>query len=164
MNSKLIILRGNSGSGKTTAAKKLRNKLGSNTMLISQDVIRREILKVKDDPNNPAIQLIQDMAIYGNSIGYNVILEGIFSKKKYGNMLEDLINKFHSQAHVFYFDVSFEETLRRHATKPNAHEFGEKEMREWWKEKDYLDFKEEKFITNEMSPEQTLNLIYDSVK
>lgn len=38
---KLIILRGNSGSGKTTVAKELQKKFGYNTMLISQDEIRR---------------------------------------------------------------------------------------------------------------------------
>ena len=37
---KLIILRGNSGSGKTTIAKELQQVFGNNTMLISQDVIR----------------------------------------------------------------------------------------------------------------------------
>ena len=45
---KLIILRGNSGSGKTTVAKELQKKFGYNTMLISQDEIRRNILWVKD--------------------------------------------------------------------------------------------------------------------
>lgn len=44
----LVILRGNSGSGKTSVAKDLRQLFGPNTMLISQDVIRRDILKVKD--------------------------------------------------------------------------------------------------------------------
>lgn len=41
---KLIILRGNSGSGKTTVAKALQKKLGRNTMLISQDEVRRNML------------------------------------------------------------------------------------------------------------------------
>ena len=45
---KLIILRGNSGSGKTTIAKELQKLFGKNTMLISQDVIRREMLNVDD--------------------------------------------------------------------------------------------------------------------
>lgn len=40
---KLIILRGNSGSGKTTVVKELQKKFGYNTMLISQDEIRRNI-------------------------------------------------------------------------------------------------------------------------
>ena len=38
---KLITLRGNSGSGKTTIARALQEKFGKNTMLLSQDVIRR---------------------------------------------------------------------------------------------------------------------------
>lgn len=45
---KLITLRGNSGSGKTTIAKALQEKFGKNTMLLSQDVIRRDILKTND--------------------------------------------------------------------------------------------------------------------
>ena len=37
---KIIILRGNSGSGKTTVARALQKKFGYNTMMISQDGIR----------------------------------------------------------------------------------------------------------------------------
>ena len=43
---KLIILRGNSGSGKTSVAKALQRKFGSNTMLLSHDMVRMEILHV----------------------------------------------------------------------------------------------------------------------
>ena len=43
---KLIILRGNSGSGKTTIAKALQKKFGRNTMIISQDMIRRKMGKI----------------------------------------------------------------------------------------------------------------------
>ena len=46
--STLIILRGNSGSGKTSAAQELQKKLGRNTLVISQDSIRREMLWVPD--------------------------------------------------------------------------------------------------------------------
>ena len=53
--SKLIILRGNSGSGKTTIAKELQKHFGRNTMLISQDVIRRDMLWVKDGESTEAI-------------------------------------------------------------------------------------------------------------
>lgn len=41
---KLIILRGNSGSGKTVLSKLLQEKLGPNTMRISHDMVRMEIL------------------------------------------------------------------------------------------------------------------------
>ena len=45
-----IILRGNSGSGKTQLRRNCNANFGENTMLISQDVIRREMLGVKDGP------------------------------------------------------------------------------------------------------------------
>ena len=90
----LIILRGNSGCGKTSTARLLQRQLGYGTMLVSQDVVRREILRVKDSKNNPAIQLIYDLCMYGNKVGYTVILEGILSSKKYGAMLHRLLNDF----------------------------------------------------------------------
>ena len=47
---KLIVLRGNSGSGKTSVARDLQEHYGRNTLLISQDMVRREMLKAKDGP------------------------------------------------------------------------------------------------------------------
>jgi hypothetical protein cdivTM_05862 len=88
-----------------------------------------------------------------------VILEGILSSKKYGAMLRQLLNDFQGDKLVYYFDISFEETVRRHATKPNAHEFGELEMRRWWKEKDYLYFENEFLIRNDTSQEDLINMI-----
>ncbi len=43
---RLIILRGNSGGGKTTVAKRLQRELGYETMLVQQDVVRHEILRI----------------------------------------------------------------------------------------------------------------------
>ncbi len=42
--SKLIMLRGNSGSGKSTVAKELQKRCGRGILLLSQDAVRREIL------------------------------------------------------------------------------------------------------------------------
>lgn len=162
-NSSLIILRGNSGCGKTSTAKLLQKELGGGTMLISQDVVRREILRVKDEVDNPAIQLIYDMCMYGNKIGYTVILEGILSNKKYGAMLRQLIADFRGNVHAYYFDVSFEETVRRHASKPNAHEFGEAEMRQWWKDKDFLRTSGEQIIDETMTQPQIVAMIARSL-
>lgn len=46
--SKLIVLRGNSGSGKTTVSRILQEKFGRNTMLILHDMVRMQILHAKD--------------------------------------------------------------------------------------------------------------------
>lgn len=100
MERPLIILRGNSGSGKTTVAKLLRERLGEKTMLVSQDVVRREILKVDDTEGNPSIDLIYEMCMYGNRMGRTVILEGILSNRKYGAMLRRLMADFDGPVHV----------------------------------------------------------------
>lgn len=156
----LIILRGNSGCGKTSTAHLLQRQLGYGTMLVSQDVVRREILRVKDSENNPAIQLIYDLCMYGNNVGYTVILEGILSNKKYGAMLRRLLDDFQGEKLIYYFDVSFEETVRRHATKPSAHEFGESEMRQWWKDQDVLNVPGEQRIGEQLSQAEIVNLIH----
>ena len=159
----LIILRGNSGCGKTSTARLLQHQLGYGTMLVSQDVVRREMLRVKDSENNPAIQLIYDLCMYGNNVGYTVILEGILSNKKYGAMLRRLLDDFQGEKLIYYFDVSFEETVRRHATKPNAHEFGESEMRQWWKDQDVLNVPGEQRIGEQFSQAEIVDLIHRDV-
>ena len=58
---KIIILRGNSGSGKTTVARVLQKKFGYNTMMISQDEIRRNILWVKDGVDTKALPLMIEL-------------------------------------------------------------------------------------------------------
>ena len=159
----LIILRGNSGCGKTSTARLLQRQLGYGTMLVSQDVVRREILRVKDSESNPAIQLIYDLCMYGNNVGYTVILESILSNKKYGAMLRRLLDDFQGEKLIYYFDVSFEETVRRHATKPNAHEFGESEMRQWWKDQDVLNVPGEQRIGEQLSQAEIVDLIHRDV-
>ena len=74
---KLIVLRGNSGSGKTTIAKELQKRFGNNAMLISQDVIRRDMLNVKDGENTLALPLMKELLVYGHGHSDIVILEGI---------------------------------------------------------------------------------------
>jgi len=160
---KLIILRGNSGSGKTTTGKALQRKFGHGTMLISQDVVRREMLFVKDGSNPEASQLLLELALYGKSNCNIVILEGILNSKWYEKLFKSVLNEFNSQIFAYYFDIPFEETLNRHQQKPNAHEFGEKEMREWWNEKDLLDIIPEICLYKELSLNEIVDIIYWNV-
>jgi predicted kinase len=160
---RLIIIRGNSGSGKSTVAKRLQHEMGYETMLVPQDVVRREMLRVKDKADNPSIQLVYDMAMYGSNIGYDVIVEGIFVNERYGDMLRKLIEDFNGRAYVYYFDVPIEITLERHAFKPNAHEFGEKELRSWWVEKDYLHTLNEKHIPARMTQDEIVEMFLQDI-
>ena len=161
--SQLIILRGNSGSGKTTTGKALQRKFGHGTMLISQDVVRREMLFVKDGPNPEASQLLLELALYGKSNCNIVILEGILNSKWYKNLFKNLLDEFSDHIFAYYFEIPFEETLNRHQQKPNAHEFGEKEMRKWWNEKDLLEIIPEVLLYKELSLNEIVDIIYQDV-
>lgn len=161
--SKLIILRGNSGSGKTTTSKALQRKFGHGTMLISQDVVRREMLFVKDGPNTEATKLLLELVLYGKRNSKIVILEGILNSKWYRNLFENLLDEFKNRIFAYYFNIPFEETLIRHNQKPNVHEFGAKEMREWWNEKDLLGIIPEVLLEKELSLNEIVDMIYQDV-
>lgn len=161
--SKIIILRGNSGSGKTTIAKALQQQIGNHTMLISQDVIRRDMLHVKDGPNNLAIPLIKKLVVYGYQNNDIVILEGILNASWYQPLFEFIAQLYHTNIFAYYFDLPFEETLKRHQTKMNNQDFGEAEMRRWWLDKDFCKLLNEYIITKDIDKESIVDEICKEV-
>lgn len=74
-------------------------------------------------------------------------------------MLRQLLNDFQGEKLIYYFDISFEETVHRHATKPNAHEFGESEMRQWWKDQDVLNVPGEQRIGEKLDQAEIVDMI-----
>ena len=161
---KLITIRGNSGSGKTTIAQELQKKLGHGTMLISQDVVRREMMYLQDRPNNKAIDLIQTLVIFAREHCEIAILEGILSTELYDKVFTAIGDIYAHSIYAYYFDLTFEETLKRHLQKPNAGDFGEEAMRRWWNEKDFLPNITEKVLLAEMSKDYIIDLILNDVQ
>lgn len=157
---RLIVLRGNSGSGKTSTAKALR---GRGTALVEQDYLRRIVLKERDIADGANIGLISQTARYALDHGYDVILEGILSAARYGDMLNTLRHDHVGESSFYYFEISFVETLRRHATRPQASQFGIEEMRGWYRERDLLDFTDERLIPETSSLDETVNRILTQV-
>ncbi|MDH6364675.1 uridine kinase [Enterococcus sp. PF1-24] len=162
--SKLIVLRGNSGSGKTTTAKAVQDYFPrGKVMKISQDEIRLDILNVKDRKENPTTDLIQLIAEFGHDKFDIVIIEGILGSHIYREMFEKLYHIFDNKVHTYCYDVPFEVTLLRHSQREKAKEFGADRMKQWWLEKDVLNFPNETLITAEMSQEQVVNMIISDI-
>lgn len=160
---KLIVLRGNSGSGKTTVAKALQKRFGENTMLISQDTVRREMLRVRDGEDARALPLLETLLRYGNEHSAVVILEGILRADWYRPLFQMAVRLYGGGVYAYYFDLPFEETVRRHRTKPNCGDFGPEDMRAWWKEKDFSDVLCETVIPPDKDAERTAEEIYGIV-
>lgn len=163
---KLIILRGNSGSGKSSTARLVRDTVHDyehrKVALVEQDYLRRTILKEKETAGTHNVTLIEHTTQHILSHGYDVVLEGIFVTKRYRDMLTALLQQ-NTDSYVYYFDISLEETLRRHLTKSNSHEFGEIEMRSWYVEKDYLGTENEVIISEDMTQKTTVDKIIKDV-
>lgn len=161
---KLILLRGNSGSGKTTVAKALQNKFGSNTMRLSHDVIRMDLLHVWGREGIEKSQpLMMELLKYGHDNSAVTILEGILPAREYGELFSLAEELYGENIFAYYYDLPFEETLRRHKFKPNCCEFGEAEMRRWWREKDFLPNIHEEMLDSEISAEDAVERIFRDV-
>jgi predicted kinase len=134
----LIVLRGNSASGKTTVASELQRSLGPGTANIGQDHFRRVVLREHDVANGDNIGLLANTIRYCAGIGYNVIVEGILVASHYRDMLHRLIADHAEPSHVFYLEVSLDEALRRHQDRPLAMEVSPAEFRRWYVPSDLL--------------------------
>lgn len=137
MTAKLIILRGNSASGKTTLANKLAAKLPENqTLVLHQDMLRRDLLHASDREGTLAVPLIETLAEFGRQHYQYTIIEGILRADVYGAMLNRVTTTFAPRVWSYYLALPFEETVLRDKAKPFP--FGEPTLRRWWRDQDQL--------------------------
>ncbi|NDZ61685.1 kinase [Streptomyces anulatus] len=135
---RLIILRGNSASGKSSVAAGLRESFGRGLAVVGQDNLRRTVLRERDRPGAANIGLIDLTARYALDAGYHVVVEGILYADHYGDMLAGLRADHRGPTHGYYLDVPFAETVARHATKPIADTVDENLLRGWYRPRDVL--------------------------
>ncbi|HET6856592.1 MAG TPA: kinase [Streptomyces sp.] len=137
-DTRLVVLRGNSASGKSSVAAGVRACFGRGLALVGQDNLRRTVLRERDRPGAVNIGLIGLTARYALDAGYHVVVEGILYADHYGEMLARLRADHRGATHGYYLHVPFEQTLARHASKPIAQEVGELQLRDWYRELDLL--------------------------
>ena len=156
---RLIVIRGNSASGKSAVAAEIRRRHGRGLAIVGQDNLRRQVLRERDVPGGANIDLIDLTARFALDRGFHAIVEGILYADHYGRMLTALIADHRELARAYYLDIPWAETLRRHATKALAAEYGEREMRGWYRERDVLPGGLEQIIPAASSLEETVRRI-----
>lgn len=158
---KLIVLRGNSGSGKTSVAKALQEKFGPNTMLISHDMVRMQILHVWGALGvEKSLPLMMQLVEYGHAHSEITILEGILASEQYGPLFDACVSLYGDDIFAYYYDLSFEETVRRHGTKPNRNDFSVEDMRRWWLGRDCLTQVQETIFDQDVTLKEAVETIY----
>jgi adenylylsulfate kinase-like enzyme len=156
---RLIVIRGNSGSGKTSIVEAIRTAHGRGVAWIEQDHVRRIIFQELDQPDGANIQAIGQLAQHALDRGYHAVVEGIMPKIRYGEMLKQLRDDHAGSSYFYYLDIPLEETIRRHATRPKASAFTAEEMATWFHGQDLLDDPQETVIDQSSSLETTVKRI-----
>lgn len=138
----LVVLRGNSGSGKSTVARMLQQRFDrAKCLVVAQDRVRREMLREREVAGGLNVELIEAIATWGLDRGLIVVLEGILNTSRYQPMLERLRSRSRT-AHFFAWDLDFEETVSRHGQRPQRMDFSSEDMAQWyhgWQPLDFVD-------------------------
>lgn len=161
---KLIIIRGNSGSGKSTVAKALQKHFGLFTMMLSQDNISRDMVFALEGHDEDAKPLMMNLLEFANKNCKIAIMDGIYKKSKYLDLLQLAKKLYKNEIYAYYFDLPFEETLKRHQTRWKKSVFGEEEMKRWWSDRDFIGFIPEKIITKELTEQEIVDMIIHDIE
>ncbi len=160
--SKLIVLRGPSGAGKSTVATLLHSRVANKTALIDQDYYRHTMF------NNLHSELEAPRYVMFAGIraaldhGYDVIVEGFLGMGKYKSYFDELYAQHPTENYFFYFDVSFDETLRRHSTRQKGPQFTIEKMKELYSRTSPSGYPGERIIPETTSAEQACQLIIET--
>ena len=159
MQPRLIVIRGNSGSGKSSVVERIRAAHGRGIAWIEQDYVRRIIFKELDQPDGANITMIPQIAKHALDHGYHAVVEGIMPTSRYADMLAGLARAYAESAYFYYLDIPFEETVRRHATRDKAAAFTAADMADWYKPRDLLEQPRETVIDQTSSLDATVQRI-----
>lgn len=137
-SSRLIIVRGNSGSGKSQLAHAVRDARPRGVAIIGHDVLRREVLHVRDRPGALSVHYVDLSARFALDNGLDVVIEGILHAEIYGDMLSRLRSDHLGITRSYCYELELDETLRRHRTKPLAAEVTEDQVASWYRSSDRI--------------------------
>ncbi len=140
-DTRLVVIRGNSASGKSSVAQGLRDHHGRGIAIVSQDVIRRNVLREHDTARGANIALLGSIAREALNAGFHVVLEGILYADRYSHMITSLVRDHRGVSSCYYLDVPLETTFARHASKADAaylEQVTDSHLASWYRELDLL--------------------------
>src|SRR5215471_20662056 len=114
---KLIIIRGPSGVGKSTVAKALMKRTKRPTVLVDLDHYRFSFVNPPNHDHDLEYEMSGSDALIGLKLGFDVLFDGNFTATAHDPFLEKLFSAHPEENYLFYLDASLNETLKRHATK-----------------------------------------------
>ena len=106
--SKLIILRDNSGSGKSTVALEIAKSIKNKTAIVDADHYRVSMLWPKPFDGNDLAKIMRQDVLFCLEHGYDVIWDSIFyATEKNKEYLGEFFEKLHPHDNfIFNFDIS----------------------------------------------------------
>lgn len=118
-----------------------------------------------DGFDTPTIPLLLNLLEYGYDNCQTVILEGILRSNWYQPVWQKIL-ELYSLEHIYayYYDLPFDETIKRHSSREKAKEFGQDALKRWWIDKDYLTEIPETRLTKDLSLEDAKALILTDLK
>jgi hypothetical protein len=128
---------------------------------IEQDYLRRVVLREHGSNRTPTVApaFITTVVRAALEPGYHVVLEGILHTGSYGQPLRQLVADHAGPSFVYWLEVSFDETLRRHQQRGEATRVTVEDMRGWYTPLDLLGVPGEQVITESTSMAHTVDTI-----
>lgn len=164
-DSKLIIIRGPSASGKSTVANELFRRAKRPTLLISEDTIRKMFSDHIKTGHLPSKELAVKAVLTGLENGFDVIYQGMLRVNDGNeNRFDELLNSHPKNNYFFYLDVSLEGTVERHKGRLKSDQFSAQTMKKWWGFSSPTHFDIETIIAEDSTLENTIETIYKIVK
>lgn len=117
--SKLIIIRGPSGVGKSTVAEALMERANRPTVLVDLDHYRFSFVNPPKTDHDLEYEMSASDVLIGLRLGFDVIFDGNFTANADDPFLEKLLAAHPEDNYLFYLDATLHETLMRHETKAN---------------------------------------------
>lgn len=162
----LIIIRGPSGCGKSTVANEIRKRSSNKTAIIEQDYYREKMFLIQDKQESESARI--EMMVIDTLIalrkGFDVIMDGVLDIHKHREAFDRIFAEHVDKNYIFYFDISLEETLKRHATRKKSSLFSAEQMTKWYVQPTSSNYDFEYPLSEDLSIDQIVTLIESKTK